>query len=82
MATMPAQQPGIVQGEDHGQAAAKFRQNTQIEVVAVEIVAVEDIGGVSRQLQELAAAGKIEILTSQEVIAAMRNSVPSGAATV
>ena len=54
---MAAQQPGIVHRDDERYARRKFRQKTQIEIVPVQIVRVNDLRLERCQLEQLARAG-------------------------
>ncbi len=47
---MAAEKPGIVQCQDDGYFPTQSGQDAQIEVIAVQIVGVDDVGSSGRQL--------------------------------
>jgi hypothetical protein len=66
MGAMAAEHPSIVKGEHHRYLAAEDGQTTQVEVVAVEGVAVNDVGPLGGEPQQLPATRIIEILNTPE----------------
>ena len=65
---MAAQQPGIAQIEDGRDAFRQLRQRPKIEVAAVEVVAMKDVGRVRREIQQIVGSRKREIFDPQLLV--------------
>jgi hypothetical protein len=68
MSAVSAQQPRVVQREHNGQLPGDPGQHSQVEVAAVQIVRVNDVGPGPRQLEEARCARVAELFQSAQVI--------------
>ena len=65
MGAVPAEKPRIPCVENERHLPAELRQRAQIEVGAVQIMTMNDIGCLRRQVEEFPGAGEIKIFVSQ-----------------
>jgi hypothetical protein len=59
---MPAQQPGIVQGEHHGHIVAQSGKVPQIEVPPVKVMRMDDLWSIRWTLQQVRRSGEVKVL--------------------
>src|ERR1039458_935602 len=59
---VPAQQPRIVQGNDGWHRPAELRQLSEIKIIPVKVVQVQDVGSERRLLQQMPRAGERKVL--------------------
>jgi hypothetical protein len=59
---VPAEEPRVVEGEDDGRAAGQRREQAEVEVAAVEVVEVEDVGRLREPAEQAARSGIAERL--------------------
>src|SRR5215831_11195461 len=68
MRAMAAQQPGIRQVDNHRQLAAQPGKNTEIKIIAVEIMTMKDIRFRGRQVQYPSSAGMAKTLQTERFL--------------
>src|ERR1051326_3025165 len=57
-----AHQPAVADVEDRRDAAAQLRQKTEVEVAAVQVVEVDDVRPLRRQVEQAPGAGEVDVL--------------------
>ena len=68
MSAMSGGEPRVMQGQHDGQSAAQLGHLTEIEIRAVQVMAMKNLGSLWNEIQELAGAGKPKVLISSQVI--------------
>src|SRR5215831_3615918 len=68
MRAMAAQQPGIPQVDNHRQLAAQPGKNTEIKIIAVEIMTMKDIRFLGRQVQYPSSARMAKTLQTEKLL--------------
>jgi hypothetical protein len=62
MTAEASQEPGIVKGEDHGHLPAQPGQNAQIEIAAMQVMAMDKVRPPGRQVKQMPGCGKAVIV--------------------
>ena len=68
MGAVAAQQPRVVKRQDQRNLGAERRERTQVEVPAVEVVRVNDVGPLGGECQEAPRSREMEILSAGVVV--------------
>ena len=64
---MTGKEPRIVEGKYGRDLAAEMRKGTEVEITAMEVVAVEDIGGFRVPIKQFPGSGVIKVLIAFKI---------------
>lgn len=63
---MAAERPCVVQGKKQGKAHTEFGQHTQIEIIAVQIVCLQNVGLHRRKIEQTLGCGEGKVLMAKQ----------------